>query len=305
MTTLQLEYFLHLSRTLHLTRTAEHFYVSPPAIAASIKRLENELSTTLFVSQGRALLLTESGKIFSRYAADMLRMLSAAKEEISEDKHKYANTLSIAIASPVLWSNLFREFMKRYPDIKINSSLATVAQLSNPDIVQGFDFVFCPSSDLTSSAFDSLPLPGNTNPCLVVYKSHPFANRSGISLIEAKDERFIALSRGYSFRKYFDTLCQLANFTPNIVLECDFQIRAAMLAAEYGILLTTKQVAELGVLGDVSYVDIVDPLFARTMLFSRNKYTKNKASAELFFNFVKQYYNLSNESYSPLSGSGT
>ena len=63
MTTLQLEYFLHLSQTLHLTRTAEHFYVSPPAIAASIKRLENELSVTLFVSQGRSLLLTESGKI--------------------------------------------------------------------------------------------------------------------------------------------------------------------------------------------------------------------------------------------------
>lgn len=292
MTTLQLEYFLHLSQTLHLTRTAEHFYVSPPAIAASIKRLENELSVTLFVSQGRSLLLTESGKIFARYAADILHTLASAREELSQDRHKHANTLSIAIASPVLWSGLFQEFMQRYPDIKINSTLATVAQLSNPDVIQGFDFIFCPSSDLNSSVFDSIPLPGDTRPCLVVYKSHPFANRSHISLIEARDERFIALSRGYSFRKYFDTLCQLANFTPNIVLECDFQIRAAMVAAEYGILLTTKQVAELDVLGDVSYVDISDPLFARNMLFSRNKYSKNKASAGLFFHFVKQYYHL-------------
>lgn len=295
MTTLQLEYFLHLSQTLHLTRTAEHFYVSPPAIAASIRRLESELDTTLFITHGRSLSLTESGKIFARYANEILSLLASAQEELSADAQAQSNTLSISIASPVLWSKLFRAFMQRYPDIKINSTLTTTTQLSSPEIVQSFDFIFCPSSDLDSPAFESIPLPGNTAPCLAVHKNHPFANRTSISLSEAKDERFIALSRGYSYRAYFDTLCQLANFTPNIVLECDFHIRADMLAAEYGILLTTKQVAETNILGDVRYVDISDPLFARTMLFSRNKRTRHKTSADLFYNFVRQYYELTDE----------
>lgn len=295
MTTLQIEYFLHLSHTLHLTHTAEHFYVSPPAIAASIKRLESELNVSLFTTQGRSLILTEYGKIFSRYAAEVLSLLSAAKEELSDNKQVRSNTLSVAIASPVLWSNLFQDFMRRYPDIKVSSTLTTVPQLRDPEVIRNFDFIFCPSSDLASPDFSSIPLPGNNAPCLVVYPSHPFASRESVRLIEAKDERFIALSRGYSFRSYFDTLCQLAGFTPNIVLECDFQIRAAMVAAEYGILLTTKQVAEAEVLGDVRYIDITDPIFARTMLFSRNKSTKNKASAELFYHFVKHYYTLAEE----------
>lgn len=250
------------------------------------------METKLFATSGRSLILTESGKTFARYTDEILRMLFAAREEIAADSQARINTLSVAITSPVLWSDLFHDFMQENPDIKVNSRLATMQQLASPDTLQGFDFIFCPASDLSSQDFDSIVLPGDTSPCLVVYKSHPFANRTSISLIEAKDERFIALSRGYSFRSYFDALCQLANFTPNIVLECDFHIRAAMLAAEYGIMLTTKQVAEANILGDVSYIDIIDPLFARTMLLWRNKNAKGKKTADLFLRFVRRYYNM-------------
>ena len=159
MTTLQLEYFQYLAQSLHLSHTAEHFYVSAPAVAASIKRLEAELSAELFEVQGRALKLTDAGKIFSQYVDVILSNISSAKEEISILEQKKEDTITIAIVSPVIWSQMFQDFMWRYPDIKINSTLVSVSQLHDPSVMQGFDFIFCPSSDLTSPAFDTIELP--------------------------------------------------------------------------------------------------------------------------------------------------
>jgi len=198
----------------------------------------------------------------------------------------------IGIVSPILWSSLFKDFMQKFPEIKINTMLVKTPQLQNHDTYQHFDCIFCPSVDFNDSSFERTALPGDNTPCLVVYKSHPLANRTSIRLDEAKDERFIALTSGYSYRNYFDTLCQLAGFIPNVVLECDFQIRAAMLNAEYGILVTSKNVADLEVFGDVHCVDIVDPIFSRTHYLYTNKRSKSKDVLKIFCNFVRQYYNL-------------
>lgn len=58
-----LRYFRAVAHTGNLTRTAEHLNLSQSALSVQIKRLEEQLGHQLFERRGRALHLTEAGRI--------------------------------------------------------------------------------------------------------------------------------------------------------------------------------------------------------------------------------------------------
>ena len=58
MNNTQLEYFVEAMRTGSYRKAAKRLYISPQAIAQSIKRLEHELGSTLMQKQGREIVPT-------------------------------------------------------------------------------------------------------------------------------------------------------------------------------------------------------------------------------------------------------
>lgn len=81
-----LTYFNHLAKTLSFTDTAQHFYISQPSISMAIKRLEDELSTTLINRKNnhKKLSLTETGQILLKYSHQILLAIEEAEEEIHD-----------------------------------------------------------------------------------------------------------------------------------------------------------------------------------------------------------------------------
>ncbi len=67
MELLQLRYFQALAKNQQLTKTATELMVSPPALSATISRLEKELGVSLFDRIGRSITLNENGKLFLNY----------------------------------------------------------------------------------------------------------------------------------------------------------------------------------------------------------------------------------------------
>lgn len=63
-----LHYFWAVAREGHLTRAAGQLNVSQSALSAQIKQLEDQLGCPLFTRQGRALQLTEAGRVALAYA---------------------------------------------------------------------------------------------------------------------------------------------------------------------------------------------------------------------------------------------
>ena len=125
MTTLQLEYFKALTKTLNVSKVAEEFYVSAPAITAAIDRLESEIGTELFTVRGRSLELTAAGEIFASAANDILASLSRAKNSISRLNQSSTPPVTVGITSPITWAALFDAFMLENPDIRrISGKLA-------------------------------------------------------------------------------------------------------------------------------------------------------------------------------------
>ncbi|OYS86440.1 hypothetical protein CBG24_07325 [Limosilactobacillus reuteri] len=62
----QLKYFTEVVKTMNMTKAATKLHVAQPSISRSIRELENELGVSLFIRQGKKLILTAQGNYFLR-----------------------------------------------------------------------------------------------------------------------------------------------------------------------------------------------------------------------------------------------
>lgn len=287
MELLQLYYFQQLARTENLTQTARSLYISPPSLSATIARLERELDRPLFDRVGNHLQLNLYGRTF---LARVDRALAELDNGLAEVRRARKTVLSIATTSPNVWLQLFSGFNAAYPDVTISHTLLRLSELSAGDLQSKYDFLITSPVDLTSPGLRSRVLYDDDSPVLLVDQDHPFAKRKEIRLIEARDEHFIALTPGFSSRKYFDDLCALAGFTPHIAMECDYMMRASMVENQVGVAVATAHTRKLRQGDSVVAVDIVEPIFPRSQaLFWHPKRFQGQAAAS-FLAFASTFF---------------
>ena len=122
----ELESFITLSKLLHFGKTADKMNLSPSALSRIISRLEEETNTVLLDRNNRQVLLTEQGKIFKKYAQEMLdkrkeldERLSDVGDEIEGTLHAYASVTACYTILP----DFIQKLTTRYP--KIHFSVET------------------------------------------------------------------------------------------------------------------------------------------------------------------------------------
>ncbi len=71
--------FLEVNRTRHFSRAAEHLFVTPAAVSARIRLLEEQLGARLFTRSRHDIRLTSAGQRFLPHAENMLRGWNRAK----------------------------------------------------------------------------------------------------------------------------------------------------------------------------------------------------------------------------------
>src|SRR5512146_2243556 len=67
-------YFWTVVRAGSINKASEQLRVSPPAISAQLKLLENQLGEKLLTRSGRRLVLTEMGRTVFSYAEDIFTL---------------------------------------------------------------------------------------------------------------------------------------------------------------------------------------------------------------------------------------
>ena len=120
MLDVRVETFLTVCRTMNYTRAAEQLHITQPAVSQHIRALEERYGATLFRSQGKRLLLTESGQLLFRTAAamhhDALRLREAIRQENARRHLRFGATLTIGeyiMPAPLL------RLLEREPDIQL------------------------------------------------------------------------------------------------------------------------------------------------------------------------------------------
>lgn len=125
MESLELRIFREAARAKSISKAAANLNYVQSNITAHIRKLEDELGTTLFIRHGKGVTLTEDGEKLLHYADSILEMLDHALAAFPKDCEKLQIGASQTLAASRLpfWIAAFRD---KYPDIRL--SVATSSQ---------------------------------------------------------------------------------------------------------------------------------------------------------------------------------
>lgn len=118
----QLRQFLAVVDHGTVHRAAEHLFVAQPSVTQTIRGLESELGTELFIRRGRGLVLSPSGAALVEPAREVVRALDVARETVAAVHGLRGGRLPIAsmpsqVVSPL--TALVALFVERYPGVQV------------------------------------------------------------------------------------------------------------------------------------------------------------------------------------------
>jgi len=224
-------YYLDFSRTLNISKTAQHFYMTPQGISRAVHALEKEFGLQLINREGNNVSLTEAGQALANEAERIIDAVMSAERRMTAMAQANAaytnapvNLITTAFCSKYVIPLLNLQAPKRFEfQLRIQESiiyriLPRFSQIATP---HSFAMVSIPQSngyqqmvdeaviehDLEYQPLLEVPL------CAVVSMSSPFAGRKILRISDLKDCPVVC----YNDPVLFDALTRLVN-RDNIVM---------------------------------------------------------------------------------------
>ncbi|CAH0530326.1 LysR family transcriptional regulator [Vibrio hippocampi] len=165
-----------------LTAAAKSLYLTQSALSHTIKKLEHQLGTPLWVKEGRTLKLTQAGAYLQREATRVLPQLERIDEVLNQFASGEKGTLRIGMECYPCYhwlQQVIKPFLLQWPgvDIDINQrfKFGGVAALFNNEV----DILITPDP-VYASGITHLPV-FLYEQVLVVASEHPLAGRDFIT----------------------------------------------------------------------------------------------------------------------------
>ena len=139
----QLEVFVNVVRLKSFSKAAEVVYLSQPTVSAHINALEEELDTKLIVRSTKEVYPSKAGKIFYKYALDMLDLRDTAVADVKSSSTQVKGMLDIAastVPSLYLLPRVIPGLLEKYPQtfsIKQYDSVEVVHRIIDMDAEVG------------------------------------------------------------------------------------------------------------------------------------------------------------------------
>jgi len=182
MTLRQLEAFLAVARAASFRRAAEGLHLSQPALSQHVRELETDLGTRLFDRLGRAVHLTEAGRVLEEHATRLFGTLTDARHAIADLQGLQRGTLTIgASTTPGIYvlPGVLGVFRQRHPGIDVTMHLGNSKQVESRVRAGEFDLGLVGGHG-TSPAEECLAASMADELVLVVGPRHAWAQRRDI-----------------------------------------------------------------------------------------------------------------------------
>ncbi len=242
----QLRYFVALAETRNFHRAAERLNMSQPPLTVAIRKLEEELGTTLFVRGTRGVTLTAAGRASLDAAQAALTQAERFREAAREGAAGARGQLRVGFVGSATFELLPRivpEYRRRFPAVELILSEATSQDIARRLVTGELDVgllrlplmevlpveTTCVDADELHAA---LPADSTLTEArslrLEALADQPFVLQSGVSVLHA-----ITLNA-----------CHDAGFVPRVVQEAP-QLSAvlALVSSGLGVALVPSRAA--------------------------------------------------------------
>ncbi len=225
----ELFYYKTIVDNKSILRASQVLHIAQPPLSRTIKNLENDLNTVLFI-RGRELKLTESGKLLYEKAETILNLTSNIKTDINELNNTLGQNLNIGIVSSstsLLYNdNKLENFFRGNPNTKFNITEANTFKLLDSLDKKIIDLAIT-RTPFDTTHYDYILL--DKEP-MVLTSNQKVENSIKIKDLESKN---IVIYR--RFQDILNNLFNKYNVKPNVVAIVDDAKTAILLASSINI----------------------------------------------------------------------
>ncbi|MDD5033339.1 MAG: HTH-type transcriptional regulator CysB [Methylococcaceae bacterium] len=218
----QLRYIWEISRNeLNVSATADSLYTSQPGISKQVRQLEQELGISIFSRNGKQLTeITDAGKLIIALAGEILGKTQNIRHIAQEYRDNKIGTLSIATThtqARYVLPPVIRQFMQRYPAIKLNIHQGSPMQIAE-EVSRGVVDMAIATEALDQ--FNNLVvLPCyEWSRCLLVKPEHPLTQLDEITLNDVASYPIVTYVAGFTGRSRIDQAFEKHHLHPQSAL---------------------------------------------------------------------------------------
>ena len=234
----QLRQFVTLAETGNFHRAADLLSMAQPPLSVSVRKLEEELGSRLFERHSTGVSLTPAGEAMLADARLALMHAERCHQAVADARQGLGGLLRLGIigsATYALLPELIPSVRARYPQIELEITEATSAEILDGLASRRFDAGLVRYPVLDTTPFELLPLDRDEF-VLAVSETSPLAARDAIALSEAAHEPFVMYPRdrvpGLSALAMIR--CQSSGFVPRIAQEA-MQVQTIMSLVASGL----------------------------------------------------------------------
>ncbi|MFC9681266.1 LysR family transcriptional regulator [Streptomyces sp. NPDC056948] len=217
-----LQHFVAVAEDQHFTRAAERLLVSQSGLSASIRALERELQTPLFVRTTRRVTLTPAGRALLGEAERILAQVRTAHEAVAAVQGVLRGMLALGSEQCIAGVNvagLLATFRRRHPDVEICLRQAGSGALAEEVAAGRLDLAFVVRTQEDTDQLRSVPL--TSEPMTVLcHPSHRLAAAGGsVTPADLGGEVFVDFHPDWGPRRTTDAAFAAAGVRRTVALE--------------------------------------------------------------------------------------
>jgi DNA-binding transcriptional LysR family regulator len=220
----QLSHFLAVADERHFTRAAVRVHLTQSSLSSSVRALERELGSDLFVRSTRQVELTEAGRALLPAARRAVTAAEDARDAVAAVRGVVRGHLAIGAILTLAQINLpelLARFHRTHPAVTLRLHHAGAPELVRRTADGEIDLAIVdlplgPQGDrvrATTIATESLQLAVSAN--------GPLAHRSRVRLSDLADHEFVEYRPDSALRASIDRACQAVGLQRQIACEVD------------------------------------------------------------------------------------
>ncbi len=283
--------FYYVAKNESITRAANELSISQPAISKSIKTLEEQIDTQLFIRKRDGVSLTDTGNTIYKKIKEAMELIDSAENDLKSLKNLEYGTISIGASKTIIHEFLMsyiKSFHKDYPNINIRIFTDKTSDLIKKSKMGLIDVIFTNMPFNLPNEFESINVM-NLHDCFVANQNFNYLKNKVIDKDSFQKLPLLILTKGATNRIRLDDYCAINN----MVIKPEMEFGSNTLIKEFTIagfgigMLTEEHVKEEINNGDLFKLNINFKLKDKYLGLIYNKDNLNLVSKK-FIKYIKK-----------------
>jgi DNA-binding transcriptional LysR family regulator len=249
MTLDQLRIFVEVAERQHLTQAASALFLTPSAVSAAIKSLEDRYDLALFHRVGRRIELSSAGRIFLDEAKRTLASVRTAETTLAELGGLGRGSLTLHASQTIssYWlPPLLVRFRQAYPAIALKMEIGNTEQVSQAVQLGAADLGFVEGA--IGDTLLAVEAVGDDKMVVVVAPDHPWADGRRLRAEDLLGAQWILREAGSGTRSEFKNALEALGIAPGglqvaLELPSNEAVRSAVMAGPFATAMSELVVA--------------------------------------------------------------